>query len=48
MITKEIVDNQLFVWYNGSLIYKKWLLTGVSIVFEHIGCPTWNTGVEDE
>jgi len=47
MITKEIVDNQLFVWYNGSLIYKKWLLTGVSVVFERIGYPTWNTGVDE-
>lgn len=41
MITKEIKDNQLFVYYNGMLIYKKWLNTGNSVVFEKYGHPTW-------
>jgi len=40
MITKEIINNQLFVYYNGQLIYKKWLLTGQSIVVEKNGPPT--------
>jgi hypothetical protein len=42
MITKEIIDNQLFVYHNGRLIYKKWLNTGVSIVCEKHGGPTWS------
>lgn len=41
MITKEIIDNQLFVYYNGQLIYKRWLKTGESIVIEKHGPPTW-------
>ena len=41
MITKEIKDNQLFVFHNGKLIYKKWLNTGNSIVVEEYGIPTW-------
>lgn len=40
MITKKILDNQLFVYYNGSMIYKKWLNTNHSIVFEKYGQPT--------
>ena len=42
MITKEVVDNQLLVYYNGQLIYKKWLATGQSIVLEQTGMPTWS------
>ena len=42
MFTKEIINNQLFVYYNGQLIYKKWLLTGHSIVVEKYGPPTWS------
>lgn len=41
MITKETKDNQLFVYHNGLLIYKKWLDTGESVVFEKHGIPTW-------
>jgi hypothetical protein len=36
MIWKEVVDNQLFVFYNGELIYKKWLNTGRSIVINKV------------
>lgn len=25
MFFKEIVDNQLYIYYNGKLIYKRWL-----------------------
>jgi len=25
-LTKEIVDNQLFIYANGILIYKRWIL----------------------
>lgn len=33
-IHKEIVDNQLLVWMNGKLLYKRWLKTGQSLVFD--------------
>lgn len=42
MITKEIIDNQLFVYYNGQLIYKKWLNTEQSVVIEKNGLLTWS------
>lgn len=31
---KFIDDHQLYVFMNGKLIYKRWLLTGQSIVFD--------------
>jgi len=31
---KETKDNELYVYMNGKLIYKKWLSTGQSIVFD--------------
>lgn len=33
-VYKEIIDDQLFVYMNGSLIYKRWLKTGQSLVFD--------------
>jgi hypothetical protein len=33
-IHKEILDNQLYLYMNGSLIYKRWLQTGESKVFD--------------
>ena len=42
MIYKEIKDDQLLVYHNGILIYKKWLKTSQSVVFEKVGCPTWS------
>lgn len=30
---KEIIDNQLFVYYNGSLIFKKWLKSPMGIAY---------------
>ncbi|WP_396637400.1 hypothetical protein [Maribacter sp. R77961] len=32
--TKETKDNELYVYMNGKLIYKKWLKTGQSKVFD--------------
>jgi len=32
--TKETKDNELYVYMNGKLIYKKWLNTGQSKVFD--------------
>ena len=32
--TKETKDNQLYVYMNGKLIYKKWLATRQSMVFD--------------
>ena len=31
---KEIVDKQLYVYYNGKLIFKRWLSTERSVVFD--------------
>lgn len=31
---KEIKENQLYVYMNGKLIYKRWLATGQSMVFD--------------
>ncbi|MBT8298218.1 MAG: hypothetical protein HKP42_07790 [Maribacter sp.] len=31
---KETLDNELYVYMNGKLIYKKWLDTGASKVFD--------------
>ncbi len=31
---KETKDNELYVYMNGKLIYKKWLKTGQSKVFD--------------
>jgi len=33
-IYKLIFDNQLFLYMNGGLIYKRWLNTGQSFVFD--------------
>lgn len=33
-IHKEIIDNQLYLYMNGNLIYKRWLNTGESKVFD--------------
>ena len=32
--TKETKDNQLYVYMNGKLTYKRWLATGQSMVFD--------------
>jgi hypothetical protein len=34
VIHKEILDNQLYLYMNGNLIYKRWLDTGQSLVFD--------------
>lgn len=34
MIHKEIIQDQLFVYMNGKLTYKRWLKTGQSVVFD--------------
>ena len=33
---KETKDNELYVYMNGKLIYKKWLKTGESKIFDLI------------
>ena len=35
-IYKEIKDNQIYLYMNGQLIYKRWLDTGQSLVFDVI------------
>ncbi len=34
VFTKETKDNELYLYLNGKLIYKKWLKTGESKVFD--------------
>ncbi len=36
MIHKIIIDNQLYLYMNGKLIHKRWLLKGQSYVFDLI------------
>lgn len=35
MIVKEVKNNELYVYMNGSLLYKRWLKHGYGMVF---GC----------
>lgn len=34
VFTKETKNNELYVYMNGRLIYKRWLATGQSMVFD--------------
>jgi len=34
MIYKKIQDDELYLYMNGKLIYKRWIKTGVSKVFD--------------
>ena len=33
-IHKEIIGKELYVYMNGKILYKKWLDTGQSLVFD--------------
>ncbi len=45
IIKKEIKDdNEFYLWFNGKLIYKKWLDKGYSKVFDH---GTWGKYTEN-
>lgn len=44
MIYKQIVDNQLYVWMNGSLLYKRWLTRCTGMIF----CPIFKAFKSDE
>lgn len=37
MIIKQIVDNQLFVYINGQLAYKRWLKLDYGMIFCKLG-----------
>jgi hypothetical protein len=39
MITKKILERQLFVYYNGRLIYKRWFDSGYGMIFDLYGLP---------
>lgn len=44
MIYKEIVDDQLYVYLNGSLLYKRWLSKSYGMIF----CPIFkNFTIQD-
>ena len=32
--SKEIVNDELYIYMNGTLIYKRWLKTGQSKIFD--------------
>lgn len=34
LIYKQIIGKELYVWMNGKLLYKRWLDTGKSLVFD--------------
>lgn len=45
MIWKVVRDDQLFVFHDGELIYKKWLIGVVGVVgvvFNLYGPPSWS------
>jgi len=42
MLWKEIQDDQLFVFWNGTLIYKKWFKWNQSVVLDIWGGVWWN------
>jgi hypothetical protein len=51
MYYKEIItdhdgNKELYLYFRGKLIYKKWLNTGISILFNSFGLPTWNTEIK--
>jgi len=39
MMWKTLHGNELFVWWNGELIFKRWLTQGYSMVFDKYGPP---------
>ena len=41
MIHKEIHGNELYVWMNGSLLYKRWFNYGYGKIF----CNKWGNRV---
>lgn len=36
MIHKEVIGNELYVWMNGKLLYKRWFKLGYGKVFCHV------------
>ena len=34
MIFKQVIGNELYVYRNGKLIFKRWLNQGYSLVFD--------------
>lgn len=44
MVFKETtIDDELYVYLNGKLIYKKWLNTGQSAVFDVLAYDKYTT-----
>lgn len=37
MIIKKVINNELYVWMNGSLLYKRWINQNYGMVF----CNKW-------
>ena len=36
MFTKKLTPTEFYLFYNGELIYKRWLTYGQSKVFPHV------------
>lgn len=36
-MVKKRIDNELYVYYNGSLVYKRWIDKGYGIVIDKPG-----------
>jgi hypothetical protein len=39
------IGDEVFVYVRGRLVMKRWLKTGVSVMFNSFGLPTWNAEV---
>ena len=39
MFYKEVIGDELYVYFGGSLLYKRWLKLDYGIVFDKYGPP---------
>lgn len=47
VIWKTVSEDQLFVWWNGQLVFKRWLGTGSNAVFDlHHTFRFWDEDME--
>ena len=42
MITKQIIGDELYIFFNGKLLYKRWLNKGYGKIFCKFGSFTAN------
>lgn len=46
MIYKQTIGNELYVYMNGSLLYKRWMWLGHGKIFDKWGVPWSASDVE--